>query len=121
MTSDQVLANIRETNLSYMEIARKLIAVDRPKALIQLGITDESATLLAAMSPPQMLKVCSGNTLLCSTRINDDLVWGLLTSHRLPAKNDASVHAHGREHDCSHDSASQALANRLLNRVPEAA
>lgn len=122
MTSDQILANILETNLSYMDLARKLIAADRTKALTQLGITDESATMLAAMNPLQMTKTCSGNTLLCSVRINDDLVWGLLTSHsRRPAQNDAQVHANGRDHDCSHESAHQALADKLLDRVLEAA
>ena len=121
MNTEQILANIRETNLSYMELARKLIAADRLTATVQLGITDESATMLAAMSPQQMVKVCSGNTLLCSARIDDDLVWGLLTSHRVPAKNDASVKAHGREHDCSHDSANESLAKRLLERALEAA
>src|SRR5688500_5274816 len=106
MTADQVLANIREANLSYMELAQKLIAADRPKALTQLGISDDSATMLAAMSPHQIMKVCSVSTLLCSARINDDLVWGLLTSHgRRAATNDATV----RTSVGSHDSANQTL------------
>ena len=113
MTSDQILANIRETNLSYLDLARKLIAADRPKALLELGISDASASMLATMSPLQMTKVCSGNTLLCSARINDDLVWGLLTSHvRRTAQNDATV-----SHDCSQDSAHQLLADKLLARA----
>ena len=116
MNPDHILANIRETNLSYIDLARKLIAADRPKALVQLGITDASATMLAAMSPLQLIRVCSGNTLLCSARINDDLVWGLITSHgRRAAQNDASV-AGDRTHDASLDSASQALADKLLGR-----
>ena len=122
MNTKQVLANIREANLSYVELARKLIAADRLTALVQLGITDESATMLAAMSPLQMTRVCSGNTLLCSARINDDLVWGLLTNHsRLTAANVAPADSHGREHDCSHESVSQALADKILGRVLEAA
>jgi flagellar transcriptional activator FlhD len=114
MTPDQVLVHIRETNLSYMELAQKLIAADRPKALVQLGISDTSATLLGAMSPLQMSRVCSGNTLLCSARINDDLVWDLLTSHgRRSARNDESI----RAHDGSPESANQAMADKLLERT----
>ena len=113
MTSDQVLANIRETNLSYMDLARKLIATDRPKALTQLGITDESATMLQTMSSHQITKVSSGSTLLCSVNISDDLVWGLVTGHRVAAANDVSV----REYDCTYDSPHHALAKSFLSRV----
>lgn len=118
MTPDQVLANIREMNLSYLELAKKLVQADRPGALVRLGITDASASMLAVMTPQQMTKVSSGNTLLCRAHITDDLVWGLLTSHgRRPASNDV-LH---REHDCSHESASESLAKRLLTRTPQAA
>jgi len=60
MNSSQVLAHIRETNLSYLELARRLIAANRPNALLQLGITDASASMLADMTPLQMMKVCAG-------------------------------------------------------------
>jgi flagellar transcriptional activator FlhD len=109
MTPQQVLANIVETNLSYMDLARKLLAADRPAALLQLGISDESATLLLGLSPLQLTKVCTGSTLLCSAHINDDMVLGLLTSHgRRRATNDAHVaYADGREHDCSYEGRAQ--------------
>jgi flagellar transcriptional activator FlhD len=117
MTSDQVLANIRETNLSYLALAQKLIAADRLSALTQLGISDESATMLDSMSPLQMMKISAGNTLLCSARITDDLVWGLITNHgRRAAQNDDSD-ASIRTHDCSYESANQALADKLLERT----
>jgi flagellar transcriptional activator FlhD len=114
MTPAQVLANIRETNLTYMDLARKLIASDRAKALVQLGISDAAADMLATLSPLQMERVSSGNTLLCSARITDDLVWGLLTSHRRPhARNDATGCAAGP----AHDDADKARADELLGQA----
>jgi flagellar transcriptional activator FlhC len=48
-----------------------------------------------------MMKIASGNTLLCRFRMDDDLVWGLLTNHGKPAANDSvsrlhAVHPDGR-------------------------
>ena len=35
-----------------------------------------------------MMKIASGNTLLCRFRMDDDLVWSLLTNHGKSAAND---------------------------------
>ena len=88
MNSDQILAEIREDNLSYLMLAQSLIRTDREQALYRLGISEETATLLNTLSPAQMMKMASGNTLLCRFRMDDDLVWGLLTSHGKTAAND---------------------------------
>ncbi len=85
MNADQILAEIREANLSYLMLAQSLIRADREQALYRLGISEETATLLNTLSAAQMLKIASGNTLLCRFRMDDDLVWGLLTSHGKPA------------------------------------
>lgn len=111
MTSEQVLAHIRETNLTYLELARKMLAADQATALVQLGISAASGAMLSAMSPQQMVRVCSGNVLLCSAHLGDELVWGLITSHgRRAAQNDPQVRA-----------ADRALADELLHGVLEAA
>ncbi|MBU0917062.1 MAG: flagellar transcriptional regulator FlhD, partial [Gammaproteobacteria bacterium] len=81
MNADQILAEIREVNLSYLMLAQSLIRSDREQALFRLGISEEAAERLASLSPAQVLKIASGNTLLCRMRIDDDLVWSLLTSH----------------------------------------
>ena len=81
MNADQILAEIREVNLSYLMLAQSLIRSDREQALFRLGISEEAAERLASLSPAQVLKIASGNTLLCRMRIDDDLVWGLLTNH----------------------------------------
>ena len=81
MTNDQILAEIRETNLSYLMLAQSLIRADREQALFRLGISEESADLVSSLSPAQIMRIASSNTLLCRMRIDDDMVWGLLTNH----------------------------------------
>ena len=81
MDTNQILAEIREANLSYLMLAQSLIRADREQALFRLGISEETANLMASLTPAQMMKMATGNTLLCRFRMDDDLVWSLLTSH----------------------------------------
>ncbi len=94
MNADQILTEIREANLSYLMLAQSLIRADREQALFRLGISEETAALIAVMSPAQMMKIASGNTLLCRMRVDDDMVWGLLTSHGKSAANDGVSRLH---------------------------
>jgi flagellar transcriptional activator FlhD len=94
MTADQILTDIREANLSYLMLAQSLIRADRDQALFRLGVSEESAALIALLTPAQMMKVASGNTLLCRFRMDDDLVWGLLTNHGKGAANDTTSRLH---------------------------
>ncbi len=94
MNADQILAEIREANLSYLMLAQSLIRADREQALFRLGVSEETATLIATLTPAQMMKIASGNTLLCRMRCDDDLVWGLLTSHGKASANDAVSRLH---------------------------
>ncbi len=94
MNTDQILTEIREANLSYLMLAQSLIRADRDQALFRLGISEDSAAMLALLSPAQMMKIASGNTLLCRFRMDDDLVWGLLTNHGKGAANDTTSRLH---------------------------
>jgi flagellar transcriptional activator FlhD len=94
MTADQILAEIREANLSYLMLAQSLIRTDREQALYRLGVGDETAKLIDMLTPAQMMKIASGNTLLCRFRMDDDLVWNLLTSHGKAAANDGVSRLH---------------------------
>ena len=95
MNADQILTEIREANLSYLMLAQSLIRADREQALFRLGISEESAALIALLTPAQMMKIASGNTLLCKFRMDDDLVWGLLTNHgKAAAANDTTSRLH---------------------------
>ncbi|NML14887.1 flagellar transcriptional regulator FlhD [Azohydromonas caseinilytica] len=94
MNTEQILAEIREANLSYLMLAQSLIRSDREQALYRLGVSDETAGMIAALTPAQMLKIASGNTLLCRFRMDDELVWNLLTNHGRGAANDGVNRLH---------------------------
>lgn len=94
MNADQILSEIREANLSYLMLAQSLIRTDREQALYRLGISEETALLLGTLSPAQTMKIAAGNTLLCRFRMDDDLVWGLLTSHGKTAANEGVSRLH---------------------------
>ena len=86
MTSEQLLAEIREANLTYLMLAQTLIRQDKAEAVFRLGLNEEAADILASLSAAQVLKLASRNTLLCSFRVDDELVWSLLTNHHTPRK-----------------------------------
>jgi len=94
MNAEQVLTEIREANLSYLMLAQSLIRTDRDQALYRLGISEDSAAMIDMLAPAQMMKIASGNTLLCRFRMDDDMVWSLLTNHGKAAANDTTSRLH---------------------------
>lgn len=94
MNTEQILMEIREANLSYLMLAQSLIRSDRDEALFRLGISEDTADILGLLSPAQMMKIASGNTLLCKMRVDDDMVWSLLTNHGKSAANDGVSRLH---------------------------
>lgn len=91
MTDEQLSAEIREANLTYLMLAQTLIRRDKAAALFRLGISEESADLITTLSPAQILKISSGNMLLCRFRMDDDTVWSLLTNHTASKINNDST------------------------------
>lgn len=95
MTDEQLSAEIRDANLTYLMLAQNLIRKDKAEALFRLGVSDESADLIATLSPSQILKIASSNMLLCRFRVDDDVVWSLLTNHTASkVDNDATTKLH---------------------------
>ena len=95
MTNDQMLAEIKEANLTYLMLAQNLIRQDKAEALFRLGMSEEAADLIGALSPAQIIKIASGNMLLCRFRVDDDIVWNLLTNHSINrVDNDATTKLH---------------------------
>jgi flagellar transcriptional activator FlhD len=94
MTADQILAEIREANLSYLMLAKSLIRVDREQALFRLGINEATAAMIDTLSSAQIMKIAQTNTLLCRFRMDDDMVWNLLTSHGKTAANESVGRLH---------------------------
>jgi flagellar transcriptional activator FlhD len=94
MNTEQILAEIREANLSYLMLAQSLVRADKEQALFRLGVSEETASLIGALTSAQMMKVANGNTLLCRFRMDDDMVWNLLTNHGKGAANDGMSRLH---------------------------
>jgi len=78
---DRLMSEIRDMNLSYLILAQRLIRADKVQALFRLGISEEVAGVLEALTPSQILKVASGNTLMCRFRFDEEMIWGLLAEH----------------------------------------
>ena len=95
MRNEQILAEIREANMTYLMLAQTLIRQDKAEALFRLGMSEEAADMIGALSPAQIMRIASGNMLLCRFRVDDDLVWNLLTNHK-PGKvnNDTTSRLH---------------------------
>lgn len=108
MSTDAAFAqDIQQVNLSYLMLAQRLIRSDRSQALFRLGLSEESAELIASLSPAQVMRVASSQQLLCNMRVDDDMVWTLLANHGKSASDNvtrlhASILMAGRhEETCS--------------------
>ena len=95
MNDDQLSREIRDANLTYLMLAQNVIRRDKAEALFRLGISEESANMIAMLSPAQILKIASSPMLLCRFRVDDDIVWNLLTNHSTnKVDNDATTKLH---------------------------
>ena len=95
MTNEQMLNQIREANMTYLMLAQSLVRQDKAEALFRLGMSEESADMIGALSPAQVMKIASSNMLLCRFRVDDDIVWNLLTNHTAAkVDNDATTKLH---------------------------
>lgn len=95
MTDEQMIAEIRETNLTYLMLAQNLIRKDKAEAQFRLGLSEESAGLMATLSPAQISKIASSSMLLCRFRMDDEVVWSLLTNQAArKVDNDATTRLH---------------------------
>ncbi|HET7633398.1 MAG TPA: flagellar transcriptional regulator FlhD [Burkholderiales bacterium] len=90
--TDQLLEEIRETNLTYLILAQKMIRADRVQALFRLGVREEVADILENLSIAQILKIAASNMLMCGFRFSDEMVWNLLTRDSTDS-NVEQVHA----------------------------
>jgi flagellar transcriptional activator FlhD len=63
--------------------------------MFRLGMSEDAADMLNTLSAAQILKLAAGNMLLCRFRVDDDLVWSLLTNQSVrKVDNDATSRLH---------------------------
>jgi flagellar transcriptional activator FlhD len=81
MGTDQMLAEIKEVNLTYMMLAQQMLREDKVAAMYRLGISQEVAGIVESLTSGQLLKMVASNMLLCRFRFDDRLIVEMLTSH----------------------------------------
>ena len=93
MKFENLLAEVREANLSYLMLARQMIVADKAEATFRLGIDNELADMISSLSSAQLLKIASSNMLMCRFRFDDSVVWNLLLSHTKEQSQAQGMHA----------------------------
>ncbi|MYN11617.1 flagellar transcriptional regulator FlhD [Pusillimonas sp. TS35] len=68
---NSLLNDIREVNLSYMMLAQRLLRENFAAGIFRLGLDADVGTVLMNLSPAQLVKLCSSNSLVCKFRLND--------------------------------------------------
>lgn len=81
MGADQMMAEIKDVNLTYMMLAQHMLRKDRAAAIYRLGISEDVAGVVESLTSGQLLKMAASNLLLCRFRFDDRLIVELLTSH----------------------------------------
>jgi flagellar transcriptional activator FlhD len=81
MTANDMMAEIRDANLSYLMLAQQMIRADKVTAIFRLGIAAEIAELIEGMSNAQILKLAGGNMMLARFRFDDSAILSMLTNY----------------------------------------
>lgn len=81
MTANDMMAEIRDANLSYLMLAQQMIRADKVTAIFRLGLSTDIADLIEGMSNAQILKLAGGNMMLARFRFDDAAILTMLTSH----------------------------------------
>ncbi|HZW13554.1 MAG TPA: flagellar transcriptional regulator FlhD [Noviherbaspirillum sp.] len=91
MSTNDILAEIRDANLSYLMLAQQMIRSDKATAIFRLGISNEIADLLEGLNNAQILKLAGTNMMLARFRFDDGAILGMLTGH---TKERELAHSH---------------------------
>lgn len=91
MNTIDLMAEIRDANLSYLMLAQQMIRSDKAAAVFRLGISSEIADLLEGLSNAQILKLAGTNMMLARFRFDDGAILGMLTDHN---KDRELAHSH---------------------------
>lgn len=81
MNANDMMAEIRDANLSYLMLAQQMIRSDKATAIFRLGISQDIADLIEGMSNAQILKLAGSNMMLARFRFDDSSILVMLTNH----------------------------------------
>ena len=79
MYTSELLKHIYDINLSYLLLAQRLISQDKATAMFRLGVSEEMANTLGALTLPEMVKLAETNQLICQFRFDSHQTISLLT------------------------------------------
>lgn len=71
ITDHTALSDIQEVNLSYLMLAQRLLRDNYAAGMYRLGFDTDVADIVLGLSPAQLVKLASTNTLICGFRLND--------------------------------------------------
>ena len=91
MTPNDMMAEIRDSNLSYLMLAQQMIRSDKATAIFRLGIGKEIADLIEGLNNAQILKLAGSNMMLARFRFEDSSILCMLTNYN---KDRALAHSH---------------------------
>ncbi|MFJ3046364.1 flagellar transcriptional regulator FlhD [Herbaspirillum chlorophenolicum] len=81
MNTNDMMAEIRDANLSYLMLAQQMVRSDKPTAIFRLGISAEIADLIEGLSNAQIMKLAATNMMLTRFRFDDSAILGMLTNY----------------------------------------
>lgn len=90
------LAEIREANFTYLQLAQSLIRYDLAQAVVQLGIPRQVAELIRDLPQVQLIKISTQSQLICRMRFEDENLWSLLCNHLRPPKSEPVSRLHAQ-------------------------
>ncbi len=80
---DNLLAEVREVNLSYLLLAQRLLNEDYATAVFRLGFSRELADIVRRLSLTQTVKLASSTSLLCRFRFDEGALLTALSQDAL--------------------------------------
>ncbi|MEO8599362.1 MAG: flagellar transcriptional regulator FlhD [Burkholderiaceae bacterium] len=92
MTENDLIAEIRDANLSYLMLAQQMIRFDKATAIFRLGLSMEIADLIDRLSNAQILKLANANMMLARFRFDDSAILTMLTNNN-KERSQAQSHA----------------------------
>jgi flagellar transcriptional activator FlhD len=71
ISDNTALSDIQEVNLSYLMLAQRLLRDNYAAGMYRLGFDSDVADIILGLSPAQLVRLASTNTLICGFRLND--------------------------------------------------
>lgn len=94
MKLDEMMEEMRDVNINYLMLAQNMIQHDKTTAIYRLGISQDVADLIEALTPAQILKLAASGMLVSRFRFDDGVVLSMLTSYtkdRVLAQSHAAI------------------------------